>query len=484
MDVCIIPIFALSKEVVRHTNGANAFSDKKSATTYQLFHRSQNDPLIHDPEAEDRVLHQVSGPAPAPASSSKKKAVALHDLEEEFEGSGARKNEGEAANYGVFFDDSNYDYMQHMRDLGQGGGNAYFVEAATGKGKGKNKGLKLEDALRETTLNDDNVDGSTYGDDLGSMASTYSRKPTYQDQQNIPDSIAGFKPDMDPRLREALEALDDDAFVDDGGDEDAFDSLVEGGLDAEVDPDEWRDTYIEDEDGGWESDATEKAPVQHGSSSVKGSEISANAQNPSKMPPQDAEIPDVADNDGDWMRNFAKYKKDTKSKAPAAQEENPSEFRTAASTMFTVGGTPIRKKKRKGALTNPSAYSMTSSSIARTDGLRLLDDRFERVEALYALDEEGEDFDGSMADDASMASGVSRFSEAPSLVSQSGDVPLRSDFDGIMDGFLAGWQDRGVHTKRKGAKAKRGKNGNEVVGMRMLDEVREGLGPAKFHGKA
>ncbi|KAI5277189.1 hypothetical protein KEM54_005072, partial [Ascosphaera aggregata] len=117
---------------------------------------------------------------------------------------------------------------------------------------------KLEDALRMTSLDDK--------DDMLSTASTFSRKTTYQDQQNVPDAIAGFQPDMDPRLREALMALEDDAYVDEDGENDIFDQLIADG--EEVDPDEFRDTYIEDDEEGWESDATEKAPVQHHVSSA------------------------------------------------------------------------------------------------------------------------------------------------------------------------------------------------------------------------
>jgi protein LTV1 len=50
-----------------------------------------------------------------------------------------------------------------------------------------------------------------------------------------------------------------------------------------------------------------------------------------------------------------------------------------------------------------------------------------------------------------------------------------------MDDFLAGWDDNtSAQAKRKGTKHKRGRNGNEAIGIRMLDEVRSGLGPARF----
>ncbi|KAL4909435.1 hypothetical protein BDW74DRAFT_146557 [Aspergillus multicolor] len=467
--------------------------DKKNATTYQLFHRSQNDPLIHDPEAQDRVLHPVFGPpADAPSTSNADRAKHLSDLASEFGGDAVRKNEGEAANYGIYYDDSKYDYMQHMRELGTGGGGTYFVEA-TNKDKGKGKPVRLEDALAQTSLEDDDVrsnwDGrSTMGSAYGaySTASTYSRKPTYQDQQNVPDAIAGFQPDMDPRLREVLEALEDEEYVNEKEDDDFFGELTAEG--QEMDPGDWEDTLFDhdEEDDGWESDATEKAPVQPSTSSLKPKSDVA----PGELPEHDVPAPDMHPDDQDWMREFSKFKKAGKAQAAPAAPASvvPSEQRsTLASTVFTVGGTPIRRKKRKGALTNPSAYSMTSSSLARTEGHRLLDDRFDRLEALYALDEE-EEFDDSM----SMVSGMTGMTDmstassvAPSLIDANGNaVAPRHDFNNIMDDFLGGWDNNtSAQAKRKGAKNKRGKNGNEAIGIRMLDEVRQGLGPARVSGR-
>lgn len=478
-------------------------SDKKNAATYQLFHRPQVDPLINDPEADDRVLHHVGGPVPAPSTSeASKRTKNLTDLESEFGADAVRENEGEAANHGIFFDDSKYDYMQHLRELGTGGGDSHFVEAKT-KDKGKGKGLKLEDALRQASLDDTRSDvggGSIYGSEYGDMRSTttsYSRKPTYQDQQNIPDAIAGFQPDMDPRLREALEALEDEEFVDDE-DEDVFGELTKSA--EEMEPGEWEDTLfdVQEEDDGWESDATEKAPVQRDTTDVEYEDDEDSVQaTPGELPSQDEPIPDLQPEDQGWMREFAKFKKDAKANKAAAPVAPPSiapsgNQSTLASTVFTAGGTPIRKKKRKGAMTNPSAYSMSSSAIARTEGHRLLDDRFEKMESLYALDEEDEeDFDDSM----SMASGMTGMtgmtgvstatSEAPSLVQANGtEIPARHNFNNIMDDFLAGWDDKtSAQAKRKGAKAKRGKNGNEAIGIQMLDEVRQGLGPPKLNGR-
>lgn len=456
-------------------------------------------------------MYQVGGPAPelAPSTasqSSKKHLPNLSDLQSEYGGK-ARQNEGEAATHGVYYDDSSYDYMQHLRDLGTGTGDAYFVEAKGEKTKGRaGRGMRLEDALRQVSLVDKNtyaqsasgapsLHGSEYGD-MRSTASSYVRKPTYQDQQNIPDAISGFKPGMDPRLREALEALEDEAFVDEEGDDDIFGQLTANA--EEMDEGDWEDSLFDhdEEDDGWESDATEKAPVQSPSTEHQrpvDEELKEEPVQPSlevgEMPAHDEPAPDMQPTEQGWMGEFAKFKKDAKTgKAPAPAAPTIAASQTMASTVFTAGGTPIRRKKRKGALTNPSAYSMTSSALARTEGHRLLDDRFDKMEQLYALDEEDE-YDDSMSMVSGMtgATGMTDMSaassQAPSLVNGNGEaVHSSSTFHNVMDEFLSSWDpNTSAQAKRNGAKNKRGRNGNETIGIKMLDEVRSGLGPARFN---
>src|SRR6202012_3135640 len=125
------------------------------------------------------------------------------------------------------------------------------------KGKGKAKMMKLEDALRESTLEDDEeYQGSVVS--AGDNLSTFSRSTrplTYQNQQDVPDEIAGFQPDMDPRLREALEALDDDAYVDEQDEDDVFGALTrDGRAGGELDLEEFEAIPADEEDDdGWES---------------------------------------------------------------------------------------------------------------------------------------------------------------------------------------------------------------------------------------
>jgi protein LTV1 len=368
----------------------------------------------------------VLNPTPLPNSNKVKK---LDDLASEL-GSDVdqiRENEGEAANYGIYYDDTEYDYMQHMRDLGSGSGEAYFVEAPAPKNKGKGK-QSLEDALLGGSLEDRAE--ALLDDEI--LPSKNLRKVTYQAQQDVPDILAGFQPDMDPRLREVLVALEDEAYVDE--DEDVFGELAKDG--EEIDEEEFQEAAWNEDDEGWESDATAKPTKEYKDAPIPTVEI------------ENDEREDHGD--GDWMEDFSKFKKDQKSKVtPMAPSQ--SDLQSSIMTTTTNGG---RRKKRKGALTNPSNYSMTSSSMFRTEGLTTLDARFEKVEEQYNED---------MNDDASVS--------VASSTASSVQGPVRSDFDSIMDEFLGSYSMSGKKNVKKG---------KFQSGMEQLDEVRKGLGPARI----
>lgn len=475
--------------------------------TFQLLYRSQDDPLLNDESAGERALFPVNNKTSAAASSSSfraSKALHLADLEDgdDLDFESMRDNEGEAAQYGIYFDDTKYDYMQHLKDLGQGGGDSHFVDALPTKVKGKSKPVRLEDALREVTLHDaeddESVAPSLVEGSLFSRTSKAQEKRRLEAQQDVPDEIAGFQPDMDPRLREVLEALDDDAYVDDKDDEDIFGALgLDGQNNGELDLNEFEaeGQFLgeegEDDDAGWESDATEKAPEQPRElrMPVRENESAAGRVADGQLDEEAAAT--AAAEDGDWLRDFAKYKRDAAAKKiPAANQAGsvvaPSAVQDRAPTLYTLNGTPLRQKKRKGAQTNPSAYSMTSSSLNRGDGLQLLDKRFDQVERMYSLDEadEFDDMDGgaSMISGMTGASKMSKMS-AVSTASFADPGAVRSDFEGMMDDFLGDWNKANPGGKRKGAKGKRGKNGNEVFGLQQLEDVRRELGPARIYRK-
>jgi protein LTV1 len=463
--------------------------DKSSAQKFSLLYRPQNDPALHDEAAGERALYQISGPASkltsghVPSSSSSQvsgKSLHLADLEDDLDFESMRENEGEAAEHGVFFDDTKYDYMQHLREFGEGG-ELRLVEDPETKSKEKGKGkMKLEDMLRDMNMDEGQ---SVTGSEMISNFSATTRQRTYQDQQDVPDEIAGFQPDMDPRLREVLEALDDDAYVDDQDENDIFGALAKDGRNGELELDEFEANFIDD-DEGWESDATERAPEQPSEVKMPANIPAANSVD--GLPAPDAEA--AAAEDGDWLRDFAKFKRDGAARKmpprPAESIIAASATQDQAPSLYTLNGTPLRQKKRKGALTNPSSYSMTSSSLARTSGQQLLDARFDQIEKMYSVDEgdEFDDMDGGMSL-ASGMTGASKMSKMSQLSTTSfaDQGAVRGDFGGMMDDFLGDWNKANPGGgKRKGAKGKRGKNGNEKFGLEQLEEVRRELGPARI----
>ncbi|KAL9046781.1 MAG: hypothetical protein Q9214_000478 [Letrouitia sp. 1 TL-2023] len=434
--------------------------DKNNATTFALLHRPQNDPKIHDEGSSSMVFQEL-----IPAQARKFKS--RNDLELELFGdsqdadaSKIRNNEGEAAEHGIYFDDTEYDYMQHLRELGSGFGNgeSYFIEAAASRRNGRRQQkMSLEDALREASIGDsDRQDNDTsvskqqenyFDEDV--LPSKDLKRSTYQDQQDVPDILGGFQPDMDPRLREALEALEDEAYVD--NEEDIFRELVENGEEVKLEEFEKQHFAGAGGEDGWETDDTAK-PTNEFNQTVKYPHNSS----------EDVIMGDSADyGDGDWMKEFSKYKKTEKSLAAKPGKKN---LDLQSSIVTGTSMTGSRRKKRKGAMTSSTGYSMTSSSLFRTEGQTLLDARFDKLEELYAEDAMDEmDGGASIVTGSSFASRDSMASSQPQSV--------RSDFDSIMDDFLGGYSMSGK---------KRVKKGQYQAGMDQLEEIRNNLGPARI----
>lgn len=243
---------------------------------------------------------------------------------------------GQASLYGIYYDDSEYDYMQHLRTVGvqEDGVESTLIEApSTSKGRSKKKsGIEIPDEA---------------------LPSTYELPRTYEAQQAVPESIAGFQPDMDPHLRQALEALEDEAFVDDGLEDDFFAELVGEG-------ERYSDEEFEYEfdEGG--------LPEEEEGGQAEGSQ----------------------QNDGEttWEDRFKQFKKDQAS----GKEDHDSDDEFASEggdtigtlqTMSVIGG---KKRRRKGG-SDATGYSMSSSSMFRHDGLKTLDERFDQVCASVML---------------------------------------------------------------------------------------------------
>ncbi|CAN6650374.1 protein Ltv1p [Trichomonascus vanleenenianus] len=348
--------------------------DKKKADTYVLVHRSQEDARYNDTDAPDRVLVKVDNLNDADKKAERRnkhgpttggKVLTAADLEQSSVLQGRRENEGEAALYGITYDDSKYDYMQHLKPIGSDPNAIFIARKDLEKPAAKKGGSFLKDgvALPEDVL-----------------PSQEKRKLTYQDQQNIPDQIAGLQPDMPEELRETLEALDDEAYVDNVEDDDLFSELVKGG---EVEEDEWDefdpDNYYEDELDGYDSDDT-----------VKGA-------SGRKMPPRSVIQP--KEGEEEWETAFRQFKLDEARKGRA--DDSDDEFASEAgdglgpmsvvtsATRMTKGG---RKKRRGGANTELTGFSMSSSALFRNKGLQFLDDKFEQMSKKFEEESDEEEY--------------------------------------------------------------------------------------------
>lgn len=160
---------------------------------------------------------------------------------------------------------------------------------------------------------------------------------TYDAGQSIESSIAGFQPDMDPHLRQTLEALDDEAFIDPTVDEDLFGDLL---ADGELEEGEALDFEFH-EDGLEEEQPEEETD--------------------------------------DWQNRFAKFKLDQKQRVAAGSElDGQSEGGDTLGRLPSLSVAGAKKRRRKGT-SDASGYSMSSSSMFRNEGLTRLDEQFERV---------------------------------------------------------------------------------------------------------
>lgn len=297
--------------------------NKKTATTFNVVHRAHDDARFYDDEASEHVLVP---------QSTKKKVVTTTELEKKLANTNIRDNEGLAAQYGITYDDSKYDYMQHLKPMGNPDG--VFVGAKQSQPK-----QLIEDLFKDQ------------------LPSKETRKVARDLNQNIPDELQGFNPNLDPRLREVLEALDDEAYIeeeDEGGDEDIFNSLLQSG---EVEDEEEFYEEADDYDDEWDLDNYEEEyDAKYNLDTPEGVNLN-------------------------WQRDFMQFKKDNKNKHNDWDSDDEFEDEVPELPEITankkVSNTKMRKKK--GAMTDTSSFSMSSSALFRTEGLTLLDDRYEQM---------------------------------------------------------------------------------------------------------
>jgi protein LTV1 len=169
----------------------------------------------------------------------------------------------------------------------------------------------------------------------------------FESQAAIQSSISGLQPNMDPHLRQTLEALEDDAFVDDDLGDDFFGELIENGERDANDP--FKHEFVED-------------------GSLASSSGGTNATGESNC----------EDKSG-WEARFAAFQKEQQGR----KAMDPSLSDGGSETGDTVGKMPEfsahDRRRRRRETSDASGFTMSSLSIARSEGLRDLDDRFDKV---------------------------------------------------------------------------------------------------------
>ncbi|KAG0347720.1 hypothetical protein BG004_007131 [Podila humilis] len=365
--------------------GKKQFIDRKNARHFHLVHRSQRDPLSRDESAPQRVLKEVIpanliGKIPQPqeefdgeysdgeadifGAPGEPDGINYGTYDREIEdvelveaptAKGKKKKVadetkiGEAALLGLVdeeFNDGSYDYTQHFKEIGRSSEGVFMaapkVLAQQKKAAAQQtRGIMFtdEDAAQEMAREEMSGKGpAKKGLRLPSGVLPSREELDFADvyQGNAP---MGLNPDMPYDIRETLEALEDEEFVDDELDESFFDQLdADGDFD-----DEEVEEYYEDEDENGEGA-------------------------------------------GGWEADFKKFKK---------QQEYLSDDSYEGSDD---GHSQYSKSSRRVGGASASTFSMSSSAMFRNENLTLLDERFDKVEREYESDsdedEEGTDLVG------------------------------------------------------------------------------------------
>jgi len=246
----------------------------------------------------------------------------------------------------VYYDDTEYDYMQHLKPVGEHD-DVVLLEAVPSTSKSKEPHFAIRDDPHEAGPSR----ASTSAIPAELLPSSSELPRNYESQLNVPTAISGFRPDMNPHLRQTLEALEDDEFVDEEIEEDFFGELM---ADGEV-KDETDLNFPFREQGIQDGGSKDEVILGKGS---------------------------VAEGDG-WESRFARFKtlqaqQDSEDGSGTERGFGQSEGGDTVGTLPQLSVTGLRKRRRK-TTSDASGYSMSSSSMFRNAGLTTLDEQFDQV---------------------------------------------------------------------------------------------------------
>lgn len=415
--------------------------NKNNATKFAVVHRPHDDPNYHDPEAGEHVLVPVQnrhkkkdvsqssedGPIPklvstptAPSTSASKNAVNEHV--------------GEAALYGITFDDSKYDYTQHLKPIGLDPSHSVFIPAKSKKPIEKKK-LKDPESLFVEPSYQDLENKAAEPLFVRGVA-----KQEYLDQmQEIPGELVGFKPDMNPALREVLVALEDDAYVInedvaveiklksnnaaeglDEDDDDIFAELLGSGKADGADE-------FEDEFDEWDMQDLDNFEEEHYKQEMaqfddigklqdlQGIDVSADVR---RFKLQQKKVRNDWDSDNDFSdvdNGSINHSEDEEELKEEVEDGDVLGSLPSFKTSSKTGGKARKARHKKGAMSDVSGFSMSSSALARTEVMTVLDDKYDQIIGGY------ENYEEELAEDEEKHESFDILKERPDLESMLDD---------------------------------------------------------------
>ncbi|CAH7683043.1 Low temperature viability protein-domain-containing protein [Phakopsora pachyrhizi] len=196
----------------------------KELKHYTLIHRSQRDPSINDGDSTQGILKQVH-------RLNDQKRIRRDDQKNKIrqdseDGSNlmddqrdriSTKLEEVPSNYNIFYDDLDYDYMQHLRPMGQNPSDSVFIENRKAPGGG-HYSSKPQPGSSST-------DQSQYPNQAGFLSYRDHLQFSLQSNSAVPDGHL-LPINDDPSLREVLDALEDEAYIEDEADDEFFGEII------------------------------------------------------------------------------------------------------------------------------------------------------------------------------------------------------------------------------------------------------------------
>ncbi|KAJ1818949.1 Protein ltv1 [Coemansia sp. RSA 2598] len=363
------------------------FIDKKHATTYKLVYRSQEDPLAFEEGGSERVFVQVDrkgreirkprGKGKEPEDQTLQQSLRDLRLDEITEQDMEKEEAGKAALYGIYLDDREYDYTKHLRQIGSGG---VLLEASTNDEK--------KEAVMIMDMEKDNWAAEASGSNGASSSAVLPPEvlPSSHRMDIKTEAVpSGIQPYMDPNLREVLEALDEE-------DVEEFDDGFLDKLNSDNPPSD-----AEDEEYG--SDHANGRYGRFGND----------------------DYDDEDDEDFDPEDVFAQVRR---MKALKKQYDSHDDDMDSDDGRERGGW--------GGARTASTGFSMSSSAMFRNDKLSLLDEQFDKIEAMY----EHEDTDSEEERYDEDGHHIVEYDEDGNPKS----ISTRPDFESVLDEFLTEYE--------------------------------------------